>query len=151
MTVLARPELSGIVRPPSWVIPLQPGLFLLNDNQRLNKFRKADHISALRGAAIIAARQAKAPRLERAHIFYVVHPATKGRRRDPGNWSPSAKAAVDGLVEAGLLPDDNSSHLLGPDPRLGPVVPGSQLVLIVTDLTAMDPAHLALLNPPSEV
>jgi hypothetical protein len=41
------------------------------------------------------------------------------RRRDPGNWAPTAKAIVDGMVDAGLFPDDNAKYVTGPDMRLG--------------------------------
>lgn len=38
-------------------------------------------------------------------------------RRDVGNLQPTSKAIVDGLVEAGVVPDDNDKHVLGPDNR----------------------------------
>lgn len=44
------------------------------------------------------------------------------RRRDPANWAPTAKAVVDGLVDAGLFLDDDAKHVIGPDMRLGPLV-----------------------------
>ncbi|MFC7739662.1 hypothetical protein ACFQXA_00090 [Nocardiopsis composta] len=43
-------------------------------------------------------------------ITAVVHPKTN-RRFDPHNYQPSVKAMIDGLVDAGLLPDDNSEVL----------------------------------------
>ncbi|MFI0156158.1 hypothetical protein [Streptomyces lydicus] len=144
---LTAPE-PTITRPQSWRIELPTGLFLLNDNQRLHFRTKAKHIDTIRNASCLTARAARIPHLQRAHIYYVIHPKPGLRRRDPGNWSPSAKAAIDGLVDAGLLPDDDSTRLLGPDPRLGSPIAGSQLVLVVTDLDQMTPAHIALLNPP---
>ncbi|MET7713734.1 hypothetical protein [Streptomyces sp. NPDC005407] len=147
MTMTA-PDPTGITRPPSWRLKLPAGTLLINANQTLHYRKKADLVKALRNTAWALARQAKLPALQRAHIFYVIHPDTKGRRRDPGNWSPSAKAAVDGLVDAGILPDDNSTRLIGPDPRIGSPIKGSQLVLYITDLDQMHPDHLALLNPP---
>ena len=139
---------AGIVRPRSWRIELPPRTVLLTSNDRLNVHERAARIKALRHTGWAMARACKIPPLERAHIFYVLHPDTKTRRRDPGDWAPSAKAAVDGLVDARVLPDDNHERLLGPDPRIGMPVPGSQLVLVVTDLDSINPAHLALLNPP---
>lgn len=121
---------------------------LITSNQRLNRYVQAERVKALRNTGFAMARAAKVPPMERAHIFYVLHPDTKSRRRDPGNWSPSAKALVDGIVSAGVLPDDNHEHLLGPDPRIGAPVPGSQLVLYITDLDSIPADHLALLNPP---
>lgn len=142
-------EHGGIARPPSWRVELPVGTFLLNDNQRLNKWRKAEYIDLIRRACGFAALAAKVPAFQRIHVFYVVHPATKGRRRDPGNWSPTAKAGIDGLVDAGVVPDDNSDRVLGGDPRIGTPVKGSQFVLWITDLDQIHPDHLALLNPPT--
>jgi hypothetical protein len=34
-----------------------------------------------------------------------------------GNYYPTAKAILDGLVDAGVLPDDNDDHVTGPDMR----------------------------------
>jgi crossover junction endodeoxyribonuclease RusA len=144
---------SGITRPPSWTIELPEGLKLLNENQsrRMHWHAKSDLAAAIRAAGAYAARQALRngmPRMERAHIFYVIHPGPRVTRRDPANWAQSAKAAIDGLVDAGVLPDDDSTRCLGGDPRLGASVKGSQLVLVLTDLDLMHPDHIALLNPP---
>ena len=40
---------------------------------------------------------------------------------------PTAKAVVDGLVDAGVLPDDDAKHLLGPDLRRHPEVTKKRL------------------------
>jgi hypothetical protein len=151
VTLPSTPQTPGIVRPRSWRIELPPKTVLLTSNERLGIHARASRIKALRHTGWAMARFYKVPKLERAHVFYVIHPNTTTRRRDPGNWSPSAKAAIDGMVDAGVLPDDNDERLLGPDPRMGAPVPGSQLVLVVTDLDSIDPAHLALLNPPGDL
>jgi crossover junction endodeoxyribonuclease RusA len=145
---LTASERTAIVRPPSWHITLPAGTPLLNANQRLHHHPKAQLTKTIRDAACLLARQARIPNLQHAHICYVVHPGGVVRRRDPGNWAPTAKAAVDGLVDAGVLPDDDSTRLLGPDPRIGAPVKGSQFALWITDLDEMSPHHIALLNPP---
>jgi crossover junction endodeoxyribonuclease RusA len=43
------------------------------------------------------------------------------RKRDPGNWAPLAKACVDGMTAAGWWPDDDHTHVIGPDLRRDPV------------------------------
>lgn len=155
MTALTLPLPSGIIRPRSWVIPLPPGLKLLNENEtrRLHWRRVREMAAVVRAEALKAGEKARedgVPQLRAAHVFFVIHPGPKVTRRDPLNWAQSAKPAVDGaLVDAGILVDDDSTRLLGPDARLGAPVKGSQLVLIVTDLDAMDPAHIALLNAPA--
>lgn len=120
--------------PPDWTVELPPGLTLLNSNQRPHPMVRAKHTRALREAGRKAAAAIGIPRLERAYVIAELRPNDK-RRRDPGNWYPSAKAAVDGgLVDAGVLDDDDHLHLIGPDMRLGEVVRGSQIVLHVWDI-----------------
>lgn len=153
MTMTHRnPAPTGIIRPKAWRLELPPGTLLINANQNMHWRDRGKLVKALRQTAWAIARRDKLPALQRAHVLYVFHPDTKGdRRRDSGNWSPSAKAAIDGMVDAGVLPDDNHTRLLGPDPRMGPPVPRSQLVLWITDLDQMDADHIALLNPPTSL
>lgn len=119
--------------PRSWTVTLPAGMLLLNSNDRLHHAPKARITAALREAGKDAALQAEVPCLERAHVYGILCPGNR-RRRDPGNWYPSFKAAVDGLVDAGILPDDDDKHLIGPDMRLGPVVHGSQIRLLIIEL-----------------
>ncbi|MEU8469526.1 hypothetical protein AB0F30_16650 [Streptomyces sp. NPDC029006] len=139
---------GSITRPTSWRLALPPKTKLINANQNIHYRRKAELVKVIRNAAWTMARHSKIPALQRAHVYFVIHPDDIVKHRDPGNWAPSAKAAVDGLVDAGVLPDDDSTRLLGPDPRIGDPIKGSQLVLWITDLDRIDPHHLALLNPP---
>jgi hypothetical protein len=86
------------------------------------------------GEARWAARAARLPALERARIVFAYCPP-KYRRLDPGNWYPSAKAYVDGLVAEGVLPDDDTFHLIGPEARLGdPYPPCGRMVLRIAEL-----------------
>ncbi|GAA2686217.1 hypothetical protein GCM10010400_58130 [Streptomyces aculeolatus] len=74
------------------------------------------------------------PLLDRVHVLGVLHPTNDLNPYDPINWAHSFKAATDGLVDAGVVADDNHLHVLGPDMRLGPVVDGGQLVLHLREL-----------------
>lgn len=129
---------------PVYTVTLPAGLKLLNANDRVHHQQRAAITKALRSAAAFAAFQdphlrraliaaRPEPLLCRAHILGVLHPGNRGRR-DPANYYPSFKAAVDGLVDAGLFEDDDSAHVHGPDMRLGPVVKRSQLVLHIREL-----------------
>ncbi|MFF8990064.1 hypothetical protein ACF09H_08980 [Streptomyces sp. NPDC014983] len=121
-------------------VALPPRLLLLNSNQRLHHHRRADITRVLRRAAWAASRAV--PHLERAHIVGVLHPEDR-QRRDPANWYPSFKACVDGLVDQGVLDDDDHTRVIGPDMRIGHVVAGSRLVLHIRELdTAETPAEL---------
>lgn len=63
-------------------------------------------------------RKGQLHRVERAHIEITVTWPDR-HRRDVNNWQPTAKPIVDGLVKAGLIPDDDDTHVTGPDMRRG--------------------------------
>lgn len=79
------------------------------------------------------------PRYERAEIWvYVWRRDDRERRYDPANWYPSAKSAVDGFVEAGLLPDDDRRHVRGPFMEHGGILtprPGAPVGQLVFHLS----------------
>ncbi|OEJ21128.1 hypothetical protein BGK67_34870 (plasmid) [Streptomyces subrutilus] len=111
---------------------------LLTSNQRLHHMAEHRIRRRLRSEAEQMARARRLPQLDRAAVHYVLHPRPINRKRDPGNWAPTAKAYVDGLVDAGLLPDDNSAHLRGPYPEIGPPVSTglARMSLVITELIA---------------
>jgi len=91
-------------------------------NQRLFWRVKAARTKAWRQATAWYAREAKLPLIEKALVVCELRFSTL-HRRDPANWAPTAKACVDGLVDAGVFEDDNHKYVTGPDMRIGPVVP----------------------------
>ncbi|MEU4166165.1 hypothetical protein AB0F46_04665 [Streptomyces sp. NPDC026665] len=112
-------------------VAMPPRLLLLNSNQRLHHHRRAEITRVLRRAAWAASRPV--PHLQRVHIIGVLHPEDN-QRRDPANWYPSFKACVDGLVDQGVLDDDDHTRVVGPDMRIGHLVAGSRLVLHIREL-----------------
>ena len=96
---------------------------MLTANQRLHWRAKAARTATLRNLGVILTRQAKAAPMTRAHCTVTVTFPDR-RRRDVANWAPTVKALVDGCVQAGLLPDDDTAHLLGPDLRVSDDVTG---------------------------
>ena len=149
MSTLFTPEVPAATqaagpRPGPFTIALPAGLKLINANHRLHYRQKGERTARLRAAAMEAVSECPAlmkalaaakpePLFQRAHILGVVHPGSR-RRADPANLYPSFKAAVDGLVDAGLFDDDDHTRVVGPDMRLGPVVKGGQIVLVVRGL-----------------
>lgn len=85
---------------------------VLSLNDRRPRMRVAARARELRTLGYFEARRSgdPAPRLERALIVVTVLFSTRGRR-DPHNFAPTVKPIVDGLVQSGLLPDDDSRHL----------------------------------------
>lgn len=45
-------------------------------------------------------------------------------RRDVANLMPTFKALIDGAIDAHVLPDDDDTHLVGPDLRVTPELSG---------------------------
>ncbi|GHE33208.1 hypothetical protein GCM10017673_40170 [Streptosporangium violaceochromogenes] len=131
----------------SWTITLTAGTDLLNSNQRLHHRPKSVLTKALRKAGKEAAEKAAVPALTRAHMFGIYCPPDR-RRRDPANLYPSFKALIDGVVDAGVLPDDDDRHLVGPDMRLGPAVRGGQLRLLIVELPPLEGTAGAAPRPP---
>lgn len=62
-----------------------------------------------------------------AVIVQLYLPVKNSRRRDPHNFTPTLKACVDGIVDAGVIPDDNSDWCTTLEPIL---VPGAKTVVI---------------------
>lgn len=111
------------------------GVGWLNSNDPVGGklfYRRRHVVKAWREAAYWKAVQAGIPRLPRAYILAELC-FNDRRHRDPANYYPTVKAAVDGLVDAGVLPDDSQDYLVGPDMRLGPCmgIGRGQLVLNV--------------------
>ena len=114
----AQEILDTITTPPIHriVLPYTRANELLNANQRQHWAQRNKVTQHWRERAAWAAKEAKIPHLERAHILMHIGFADK-RRRDVHNFYLTGKAIVDGLVDAGVLPDDNDAHLVGPDMR----------------------------------
>ena len=123
-----------------WRIEFPPGQELLNANRRLHHFRHAAIARQLRADAYRLAKHHKIPRLERAQVDGIYEPPDR-RRRDSSNWNPTYKAMVDGLVDAGVLEDDDHTRLVGPIPHIGDPHPKGRIVLVITELTPTTPAQ----------
>jgi hypothetical protein len=96
----------------AWTID-HPGHRPLTTNRvaDLQRFVWARHTKTVRRDWWLLARQHKVPRLGRAVV--TVTPLHRDRRspQDAAACAPEAKAAIDGLVDAQVLPDDNADHL----------------------------------------
>lgn len=92
----------------------------LSENDRGSWRKHHRTIAMWRQMAAWSATMLRPAMMHRAYALAELR-FTDRRRRDANNWSPTAKACIDGLVDAGVLPQDWSFHLIGPDMRIGPV------------------------------
>ncbi len=101
-------------------------------NQRLHWRELRRRNRTWREAGKIWARKAKLRGLPPSHVVAELVMLTKRRNRiDPANYQDTAKAVIDGMVDAGVWPDDSSQWVIGPDMRLGdPSSDGHELLIL---------------------
>jgi crossover junction endodeoxyribonuclease RusA len=111
----------------SYLIKLPVGLQLMNANDRDHWTKRAKASSLIRATARGLCKDF--PRLGRVKIKAVYY-ASDNRRRDVSNLFPSVKAAVDGIVDAGVIKDDNDKFVVALEMIRGEYnIPGGQLVI----------------------
>ncbi len=113
-----------------------PASLWMSANQRLHWAQRAKRTKALRQLGFVVARNARLGTLGTTHVAaFIGYPS--GGRADPANASPTIKALIDGAVDAGVWPDDDHLHVIGPTYLRGPKSPpGTHTVRLV--LTAQD-------------
>lgn len=91
----------------------------LTDNSRLDWAPKARRVKALRHRARwLAKSQGLTP--AQCPVRIVAEIITRhGGIFDPNNAAAATKPLVDGLVDAQIIPADDSIHVVGPDHRRG--------------------------------
>lgn len=105
----------------------------INQNDRTHRMAVARLTKAWRWAAHVAAKDARLPTFEqRVRITATIH-KLHGRQYDAANWSPTAKAAVDGLRDAGVLLDDSNKYVVGPDMRAGERATGRAYLTLILE------------------
>ena len=121
--------------PRTWTIELPAAMKLLNANQRPHWAAKGRIVAALRLAAFACAKNAHIPPLSQVRIVVEYQPPRKIRKRDGGNWAPTGKALIDGIRDAKILPDDDSSHVVEEAYRIGDPYPLGRMVVHITEVT----------------
>jgi crossover junction endodeoxyribonuclease RusA len=105
----------------------------LSLNDRLGWHQKARQTRAIRSQTAWNARALRIPRQEFVTVRLEYVPRDK-RRRDTDNLWATAKPAIDGLVDAGVIPDDTSEYVTRLEPAIlppDPAVTGARLWLVV--------------------
>jgi hypothetical protein len=81
-----------------------------NGERAGNRWQRAELVKTWRSAFLILAKSEKMPEME--WISVIVEPHQKGGRlQDVGACNPAVKAAIDGIVDAGVLPDDSPKYM----------------------------------------
>lgn len=89
-----------------------PRLSLNGSNKQGSWHARHQAQTAWRQASAAAARAARIPFVDRASVA-VEWVMPDRRRRDPDGGALVAKAVIDGLVDAAVLPDDSWRHVTG--------------------------------------
>lgn len=113
-------------------ILLPAGLALPNANHKTHWAVRWRQQQIIKNDAYTVARLMRIKPLSCAEITVVVHPSPRTKRFDPANWADSGKPAIDGIVRAGVLPDDSSRYVPKVSYVAGDPVPGWQLELVLT-------------------
>lgn len=112
------------------MIAFPPPAQALTMNQRLHWAQRSKISRAWRDAAGQAAMRwvrTEGVTFPGPSIVTVALPVVGNRRRDPHNWFPTVKPIIDGLVDAGVWPDDTPAWVRCLEPDL---VVGGELVTV---------------------
>ena len=91
---------------------IPPDLWL-SANDRMHWAPKAKATAALRSMGTMTAYREKVRDLGPTHVAAFIGYLRNGRA-DPSNAAPTVKALIDGMTDAGVWPDDDSTHVIGP-------------------------------------
>lgn len=91
---------------PCWTLTYHARPWSLNVERRTNRFQRAPMVAEWRDAYRLLALESKVPPLEWIHVEARPQYRTARSLPDTAACVGSVKAAIDGLVDAGVLPDD---------------------------------------------
>lgn len=104
----------------------------MSANDRTHWAAKARSTKQLRSLGFIGARAKKVRDLGTCHVTaWIGYP--RNGKADPANASPTVKALIDGITDAGAWPDDDHTHVIGPTYLRDPATkrPGIHTVRLV--------------------
>lgn len=108
----------------------------LNIERQNHKFHRASTTKQWRADYTMLARAAKIPLLHAIAVVAIPHHVNRRSPQDVGACVPAVKAAVDGLVDAGVIPNDTSVYFKALT-FLPPVIDGwDGLELRIMEVTA---------------
>lgn len=96
----------------SWRIVMHARPWSVNEQVRRHWSWRSTHVRAWRQAFAVLAQHHRVPLLAACTVEVTTECAPGRRRLDAGNDYYAAKAAIDGMVDAGVLVDDDPDRLL---------------------------------------
>lgn len=125
-----------------WTVTYKARPISLNASYGHHRKERTAHVIEWRNTFWALAKESKVPRLEAITVTVVTK--LNGPMQDIGNDYVSAKAAIDGLVQAGVIANDTGDHLRAltflPPTRVPPSEPCS-LSLIITEVNDGHPVN----------
>lgn len=105
--------MSPIIEPaPGWELIHHRRPWTTNAERTWNPYARSRTVREWREAFCVLALEAKLPRPLTAPVVVTCMPVLRDhRRQDVGACYPAVKAAIDGLVDAGVLVEDNPDHV----------------------------------------
>lgn len=90
-----------------------PDTWWMSSNDRTHWAEKARRTRALRDLGNVTAHRDGIRELGTTHVAAFIGYPRNGKA-DPANAAPTVKALIDGMVDAGVWPDDDSTYVIGP-------------------------------------
>lgn len=116
----------------AYILTIPAPCSFVNANDRGHWSVNYRRMKAWKERAAWAAKAARLPRIETpVRVVATVHRDHNRGRWDAHNLAPTGKAAIDGLVMAGVLVDDSNKFVTGPDMRAGEHWADAALVLTI--------------------
>lgn len=95
-----------------WEVTYLSRPWTANSERRWHHMQRAKKVAEWREAFHWLAVAERIPKLHKVEIVAQPLSSTRRWRADVAACYPAVKAAIDGLVDAGVIPDDNPEHLL---------------------------------------
>lgn len=97
--------------PDEWTLwdPNRP--WTANTERRWHHMERARHVKECRARFYWYAKAARIPILDKITVTATPHSKDRRWRPDVAACYPAVKAAIDGLVDAGVIPDDTDQYL----------------------------------------
>lgn len=112
-----------------------PKSLWMSANDRPHWAVKMRQTRELRRLGMVTARNAGLSDVGTCHVAAFIGYPGNGKA-DPSNAAPTIKALIDGMTDAGVWPDDDHTHVVGPtylrDPKTGQVGVHSVRLVLTT-------------------